>query len=128
MCFIDGEATLYESYNEKSTLVTNSNVIHEKEFFTVDPVYNNRVRALGQLGAGLEFRLTCHIGLMADFTWNFVFGRDRSDKFQLITEQGTATTAFQDIFFGTFTTNTIVTNQALNLKPGNGSDHQDFGM
>src|SRR5438045_437833 len=73
MGFIDGGATLYEFFNEKSTLVTNGNVIREHEFFTVDPVYNNRVRALGQIGAGLEFRVTCHIGLMADFTWNFVF-------------------------------------------------------
>jgi hypothetical protein len=56
---------------------------------TVDPVYNHHVRALGQLGPGLEFRITCHIGLMADFTWNFVFGQeDHGDKIHLITEQG----------------------------------------
>ena len=53
-------------------------IINEQEFLTTDPVSNNHVRALGQLGLGLEFRVTCHIGLMADFSWNFVFGQDRS--------------------------------------------------
>jgi len=133
--FVNGGSTLYKFFNER-TMQTGTSTSPgqnipstEREYWTVDPVANNHARALGQLGAGLEFRLTCHIGLMADFTWNFVFGQgNHEDKFQLITEQGTATTTFEDIFFGTFTTNTIVTNQALNLKPGHGSDNQDFGM
>jgi hypothetical protein len=33
---------------------------------------------LGQVGAGFEFRLTPHIGLINDFSWNFV-GKDNSD-------------------------------------------------
>ena len=126
--FIDGGATLYKFFNEKHT-VLNGVVTNEREFWTVDPVANNHVRALGQIGAGLEFRVTCHIGLMADFTWNFVFGQeDHGDKIHLITEQGTSTTTTNDLIFGTSTTSTVVINQALELRPGHGSDNQDFGM
>ena len=131
--FIDGGATLYRYFNEKHVYgnVTvggttfNDIVTNEFEFLTDDPVYNNHVRALGQIGAGLEFRITCHIGLMADFTWNFVFGQeDHADKFHLITQTG------QNTFFtGGFPTLTqTVINTALELRPGHGSDHQDFGM
>src|SRR5437763_1985762 len=140
--FIDGGATLYEFFNEKHEfgvppntpdvdkgLFNGSFVTKEREFLTTDPVSNNHLRALGQIGAGLEFRVTCHIGLMADFTWNFVFGQeDHADKIHLITEQGISTTTFQDIFLGTFTTNTPVVNTAFELRPGHGSDNQDFGM
>src|SRR5713226_447405 len=126
--FIDGGATLYKFFNEKQYFA-NGVVKSEQEFCTVDPVANNHVRALGQIGAGLEFRVTCHIGLMADFTWNFVFGQeDHGDKIHLITEQGTSTFTTNDIFFGTTVTNTIVINRALELRPGHGSDNQDFGM
>ena len=126
--FIDGGAALYKFFNEKHTFA-NGVVTNEREFWTVDPVANNHVRALGQIGAGLEFRVTCHIGLMADFTWNFVFGQeDHADKIHLITEQGISTTTFQDIFLGTSTINTPVVNQAFELRPGHGSDNQDFGM
>jgi len=126
--FIDGGATLYKFFNEKHTFL-NGVVTNEREFWTVDPVANNHVRALGQIGAGLEFRVTCHIGLMADFTWNFVFGQeDHGDKIHLITEQGTSTTTTNDLILGTSTTSTVVINQALELRPGHGSDNQDFGM
>jgi len=126
--FIDGGATLYKFFNEKP-VIANGVVTNEHEFWTTDPVANNHVRALGQIGAGLEFRVTCHIGLMADFTWNFVFGQeDHGDKIHLITEQGTSTTTFNDILLGTSTTSTVVINQALELRPGHGSDNQDFGM
>jgi len=123
--FIDGGATLYKFFNEKHDFL-NGVVKSEQEFWTVDPVANNHVRALGQIGAGLEFRVTCHIGLMADFTWNFVFGQeDHADKIHLITEQGTSTTT--EILTAT-TTSTVVINQAFELRPGHGSDNQDFGM
>jgi hypothetical protein len=126
--FIDGGATLYKFFNEKHTFL-NGVVTNEREFWTVDPVANNHVRALGQIGAGLEFRVTCHIGLMADFTWNFVFGQeDHADKIHLITEQGTSTATVNDIILGTTVTNTVVVNQAFELRPGHGSDNQDFGM
>ena len=137
--FIDGGATLYKFFNEKhhNVTVTDPNdptfsvfgtapgFGSEREFWTVDPVYNNHVRALGQIGAGLEFRVTCHIGLMADFTWNFVFGQeDHADRIHLITEQGS------DNFItgGVLTSTSVVINQALELRPGHSSDNQDFGM
>jgi hypothetical protein len=127
--FIDGGATLYKFFNEKHTFV-NGVVTNEREFWTIDPVANNHLRALGQIGAGLEFRVTCHIGLMADFTWNFVFGQeDHGDKIHLITEQGTSTTTLIDVITGIATTSsTPVVNQALELRPGHSSDNQDFGM
>ena len=121
--FIDGGATLYKFFNEKN-VVTNGVVTNEHEFWTVDPVYNNHIRGLGQIGAGLEFRVTCHIGLMADVTWNFVFGPSKTDKVTTLNENGTGTfTAF-----GVPITTIFGTNRALELKPGNGSDNQDFGM
>ncbi len=124
--FIDGGATLYKFFNERHNDPNPSGTItNEQEFWTVDPVANNHVRALGQIGAGLEFRVTCHIGLMADFTWNFVFGQENHpDKFHLITEQGISTNT--DLIFGT--TSTVVINQAFQLRPGHSSDNQDFGM
>ena len=137
--FIDGGATLYKFFNEKHAFaqVTDNSpllltpprtvlaVVNEQEFWTTDPVYNNHVRALGQIGVGLEYRMTCHIGLMADFTWNFVFGQgDHSDKFHLKTLQGTNET---DVL-GIPIAQVVQINQAFDLKPGHGSDNQDFGM
>jgi hypothetical protein len=130
--FIDGGATTYRYFNEKHVYVqaggpfdTGSYVAHEREFYTTDPVYNYAVRGLGQIGAGLEFRITCHIGLMADFTWNFVFGQeDHADKIHLITETGYNTITDD----GSLISQTVVINQALTLRPGHSSDHQDFGM
>jgi hypothetical protein len=125
--FIDGGATTFEFFNEKSKADTAGFEIphSEREFLTTDPVNNNHVRALGQLGAGLEFRATCHIGLMADFTWNFVFGQeDHEAKTTLITEQGNEITTR----FGRPVSNVIVINTAEEVRPGHGSDNQDFGL
>ena len=126
--FIDGGATLYKFFNEKHIFEPNGLVKtgSEREYFTVDPVYNHHLRALGQIGAGLEFRLTCHIGLMADFTWNFVFGQEDNhvDKIHLIVENGTS----QFTSFGVPIQTIRFTNVANELRPGHGSDNQDFGM
>jgi hypothetical protein len=123
--FIDGGATLYEFYNEQNIANSIGNVRNEHEFFTVDPVANHHVRALGQIGVGMEYRVTCHIGLMADFTWNFVFGQENHpDKVRLITEQGLS----QFTSFGVPFSTTTVVNKAFELVPGHGSDNQDFGM
>jgi hypothetical protein len=35
-------------------------------------------RGFGQVGAGLEIRLTPHIGWMSDFSWNVVNGPDNN--------------------------------------------------
>jgi hypothetical protein len=139
--FIDGGATLYRFFNEKHTYRPGSSfpgafsgsqllypgdyVFHEHEFWTTDPVYNHHLRGLGQIGAGLEFRVTCHIGLMADFSWNFVFGQEgHDDKFAVVTLNGTDMTNF----FGAPVSSITVINTAVNVKPGHGSDNQDFGM
>jgi len=129
--FIDGGATLYKFYNEKNYADSTGTVINEREYWTVDPVHNNHVRALGQIGAGMEFRITCHIGLMADFSWNFVFGQeDHADKVRLITEQRTNTQTLIELVppGGTTVTFTPIVNRAFSLVPGHGSDNQDFGM
>jgi hypothetical protein len=34
----------------------------------------DHARFLGQLGAGLEVRLTPHIGIINDFSWNVISG------------------------------------------------------
>jgi hypothetical protein len=133
--FIDGGATLYKFFNEKHTYGVvgpvadrrSGFVTNEREFWTVDPVYNNHVRALGQIGAGLEFRITCHIGLMADVTWNFVFGQENHpDKFTSINEQGFDVVT--DLGGAIVVSNTPNINTAVELRPGHTSDHQDFGM
>jgi opacity protein-like surface antigen len=133
--FIDGGATTYKYFNEKHEYAqftdpvivgkTITGVSNEFEFWSTDPVYNHHIRALGQIGVGLEYRMTCHIGLMADFTWNFVFGQgDHSDKLKLRTLQGTS--EIDD--FGIPISQFVVINQAFDLQPGHGSDNQDFGM
>jgi hypothetical protein len=132
MGFIDGGATLYKFFNERHHYVTTTTgfnagtyATREKEYWTVDPIHNNHVRALGQIGAGLEFRITCHIGLMADVTWNFVFGQeDHPAKDRLLTFQGQNTITAN----GAPLQSTPVVNRAFELVPGHGSDNQDFGM
>jgi hypothetical protein len=152
--FIDGGATLYEFFHEDNSNIVTGNQLSpnpffpggivppgpagqiyaneffvkpgsEREFVSIDPVYNHHIRALGQLGAGLEFRVTCHIGLMADFSWNFVFGQENhATKVELVTQQGQNITNF----LGTPVAVTTVINTGLVIKPGHGSDNQDFGM
>jgi hypothetical protein len=122
--FVDGGATLFKFFNEHQTY-SNGFVKNEQEFWTEDPVYNNHLRALGQIGVGLEFRVTCHIGLMADITYNFVFGQESHDnKFFTLTEQG------NNIFEvnGIPVLTQPVINQATEVKPGHSSDNQNFGM
>jgi hypothetical protein len=124
--FIDGGATLYEFFHEENA-ISGGFVTHENERLTTDPVSNNHLRALGQIGAGLEFRVTCHIGLMADFTWNFVFGQEtHADKFFVMRTQGENTFTNFGVPLPQLTQ--VVINQAVVLKPGHGSDNQDFGM
>src|SRR5947209_651616 len=143
--FIHGGATTYKFFNEKATKqavgstlpggapglfpggvspYTNLFNVNEQEFWTTDPISNHHVRGLGHLGIGAEFRVTCHIGLMADVSWNFVFGHDDHNQIFQITNQGSNITNF----FGTQIASTPVVNTALGLNPANGSDHQDFGM
>jgi hypothetical protein len=129
--FIDGGGGTYKYFQEDHRYAPGAGiyngslfVANEQEFWTTDLVKNNHIRALGQLGAGLEFRVTCHIGLMADFSWNFVFGHDEVDKEFLLTQQGTNITNFNGAPFA----RTPVINIANVLRPGTGSSNQDFGL
>ncbi|MEY2558947.1 MAG: hypothetical protein QOE34_2372 [Verrucomicrobiota bacterium] len=38
----------------------------------------SQTKAIGQLGGGIEVRLTPHIGLINDFSWNVIEGRDNN--------------------------------------------------
>jgi hypothetical protein len=118
---IGGGGTEYKFFNEKHE----PGLVGEREFFTVDEVHNTHARFLGQLGAGLEFRITCHIGLMADFAWNFVAGSSSSDKFSPVLEQGDLTIVNDR---GGVLLQQVIINRAVNVHPGQGSDNQDFGM
>ena len=121
---IEGGGSLYHFFNEKHAFV-NGSATTEREYYTDDFVQNKKARALGQLGIGLEYRVTCHIGLMADFSWNFVFGREGSgDRIHTIHESG----ADVFTFFGTPISSTPDNNSAPDLRPGTGSENQDFGM
>jgi len=130
---LEGGATLYRFFNEKHEYIggfvanpTNIGIGHEREFYTDDAVYNHHTRGIGQLGVGLEYRVTCHVGLMADFSWNFVFGpSDHPDRFHDIIETGQITVV--PVRGPPVSTNIV--NTATDLKfPGHGSDNQDFGM
>ena len=52
----------------------NGPFVVEREFNAVDGIPNRHAEAAGQAGAGLEFRVTRHVGLMGDFAWNMVSG------------------------------------------------------
>lgn len=129
--FIEGGATTYKFFNEKHRYAAGTGiyanelfVANEQEFWTTDPIANHHIRALGQLGLGLEFRVTCHIGLMADASWNFVFGHDDHNQLFQITNQGTDITNFNGQLFAA----TPVINTAIGLNPANDSNSQDFGL
>lgn len=44
----------------------------DEEFLEERAVHSKRNLAIGQFGAGLEVRITRHIGVMGDFAWNVV--------------------------------------------------------
>jgi hypothetical protein len=113
---LEGGGTIYRFFNEKNDSV-GQDVVHEEEFFLDQVVRNKKVRFLGQLGVGLEFRVTCHIGLMTDFAWNFVAGQHTSQNrfVNFLSPGGGAENA--------------PASSAVSLEaPGTGSDNQDFGM
>ncbi len=43
-------------------------------------VPDNHTRVDGQIGAGIEIRITRHIGVMGDFAWNFIGGQDSDNQ------------------------------------------------
>ena len=131
---IEGGAGLYKYFNERHDFVggnVNTAAVNggEREFWSEDPVYNHHTRAIGQLGIGLEYRVTCHVGLMADFSWNFVFGpEDHADRFHDVVESGQIVVEDTSVTPTRIISTTNVTNVAPDLHPGHGSDNQDFGM
>jgi hypothetical protein len=50
----------------------------ENEFRANRSILNKHYEAIGQFGAGLEIRVTRHIGIMGDFAWNVVSGPDNN--------------------------------------------------
>jgi len=129
---LEGGSTLYHFFNERHVFLGNDVSLDpqaEREFWTNDPVKDTHTRGIGQLGIGLEYRITCHVGLMADFSWNFVFGtEDHADKLHQVIEQGTLTNTVTGGANGPVTTTINIINTAFDLRPGNGSSNQDFGM
>jgi len=126
---VEGGAALYHFFNERHEYVggvVNTAAVNggEREFWTDDPVSNHHTRGIGQLGIGLEYRVTCHVGLMADFSWNFVFGPDHPDRIHDIVEIGNIVTERGT----TVLRSDILTNVAPDLHPGHGGSDQDFGM
>jgi len=91
-------------------------VTSETETFHNVNINNDQVFFDGQIGAGLEIRVTPHIGFMADFAWNFVTSHDNSSRSDIITTPG-----------GTNGGTTFPNNTAVNYVPG-GSGDKDFGM
>jgi hypothetical protein len=95
-------------------------VTGEREFWTNEGVTNDHVFFNGQVGLGFEVRLTCHIGLMADFAWNFIAGGD-GDRREVVTSPGGTNFDGKGSF-------TFPNNTAINVVPGANADNKDFGM
>lgn len=51
---------------------------NEPEFRADERIPNKHAEATGQFGAGLEIRVTHHIGVMTDFAWNMLSGPDNN--------------------------------------------------
>ena len=47
---------------------------NEPEFRADQRVTSKHAEALGQVGAGMEIRITHHVGIMTDFAWNILSG------------------------------------------------------
>ncbi|PYL56034.1 MAG: hypothetical protein DMF31_13500, partial [Verrucomicrobia bacterium] len=52
---------------EKTNVVANDGIIRTEQT-------GSETRAIGQVGGGMEVRMTPHIGWVSDFSWNFVDG------------------------------------------------------
>jgi hypothetical protein len=57
--------------------VAGETAIDNEEFFSRE-VDQSGARLQGQGGAGIEYRLTKHVGMTADFSWNILDGRDNN--------------------------------------------------
>lgn len=109
----------YETHTYSGGFVTGEG----DEFFRDQKINNDHLFFDGQLGAGVEVRLTCHIGLMADFAWNFVRWSDNGHRTEVITSPG-GTNYDPPNFGGT----TFPSNTAIGYVPGATDDNKDFGM
>ncbi|PYK44262.1 MAG: hypothetical protein DME46_06655 [Verrucomicrobia bacterium] len=56
-------------------VVVRRGIVNNEPFKILEPGHEgSRTEVLGQFGAGLEVRLTPHIGLINDFSWNVING------------------------------------------------------
>jgi hypothetical protein len=108
----------YETHTYSGGFVTG-----ETETFRDEKINNTDVFFDGQVGVGVEVRLTCHIGLMADFAWNFVMSPDNGNRSEVITSPGGTNFDPPNTLGTTFPNNT-----AINFVPGASADNKDFGM
>ena len=61
-------------FNGSNDRAVGHDVIGETGVFADHMQNDNETRAVGQFGGGLEIRITRHIGLTGDFSWNVVDG------------------------------------------------------
>jgi opacity protein-like surface antigen len=62
-----GGGAIFGGGEKTNTVVTGPGAFHFEQS-------DSETKALGQVGGGLEIRLTPHIGWVSDFSWNFVDG------------------------------------------------------
>jgi hypothetical protein len=61
-------------FNGSNDRAVGHDVIGETGVFADHMQNDNETRAVGQFGGGLEIRITRHVGLTGDFSWNVVDG------------------------------------------------------
>ncbi|MEP7014116.1 MAG: hypothetical protein ABI925_01615 [Verrucomicrobiota bacterium] len=110
-----------DHFYEENHTYSGGFVVDENEHWSNAVIANKHAYFNGQLGIGVEYRLTCRIGIMADFAWNFVAGQDDSDKVGfIVTPGGTNYSGGKPITFDN--------NVAPNLIPGESAKDKDFGL
>jgi hypothetical protein len=95
-------------------------VVDEREFFRDEEINNNYIFFDGQVGVGFEVRFTCHVGMMADFAWNFIAPDEGDGHRVVLTPGGTNFDGAAPVTFDH--------NRAIGTVPGANGDNKDFGM
>lgn len=121
--FLAGGGRVDRFFNETHTY-ENGFVTDEREFWEDSTIPNKHVYFNGQVGAGVEFRLTCHLGIMADFAWNFIAGEGEHDKVRTFSSPGGTCFSCDPKGPGI----TFDENIATGVLPADNGDNKDFGM